>query len=137
MATPPRARAGVRRARPGRGEPARRVEPARAWYAVSCCPTNVARTLAQLPAYLATADDHGVQLHQYADMEIATSLRGGHDIALRVRTDYPSGGAVTVRITGRRRTFRGPCRCASPRGRRVSRHGWSARTGPAVSWPRA
>ncbi|MFH9551870.1 glycoside hydrolase family 127 protein [Streptomyces sp. NPDC017435] len=68
------------------------------WFAVSCCPTNVARTLAQLPAYLATADDHGVQLHQYADAEIATSLQGGHGVALRVRTDYPSGGNVTVRI---------------------------------------
>jgi uncharacterized protein len=68
------------------------------WFAVSCCPTNVARTLAQLPAYLATADDHGVQLHQYADAEIATTLDGGHRVALRVRTDYPSGGSVTVRI---------------------------------------
>lgn len=68
------------------------------WFAVSCCPTNVARTLAQLPAYLATADDHGLQLHQYADAEIATSLVGGHDVALRVRTDYPSGGTVSVRI---------------------------------------
>ncbi|UUU36796.1 glycoside hydrolase family 127 protein [Streptomyces sp. CA-210063] len=68
------------------------------WFAVSCCPTNVARTLAQLPAYLATADDHGIQLHQYADAEIATSLAGGRDVALRVRTDYPSGGCVTVRI---------------------------------------
>ncbi|ADI03938.1 hypothetical protein SBI_00817 [Streptomyces bingchenggensis BCW-1] len=68
------------------------------WFAVSCCPTNVARTLAQLPAYLATVDDDGVQLHQYADAEIATSLAGGHDVALRVRTDYPAGGAVTVRI---------------------------------------
>ncbi|MFF3333853.1 glycoside hydrolase family 127 protein [Streptomyces sp. NPDC002888] len=68
------------------------------WFAVSCCPTNVARTLAQLPAYLATADDDGIQLHQYADAEIATTLAGGHGLALRVRTDYPSGGAVTVRI---------------------------------------
>ncbi|MGY1502601.1 glycoside hydrolase family 127 protein [Streptomyces sp. QTS52] len=68
------------------------------WFAVSCCPTNVARTLAQLPAHLATADDQGIQLHQYADAEIATSLTGGHDIALSVRTDYPSGGIVTVRI---------------------------------------
>jgi DUF1680 family protein len=68
------------------------------WFAVSCCPTNVARTLALLPAYLATADDHGVQLHQYADAEIATSLAGGHGVALRVRTEYPYGGTVTVRI---------------------------------------
>ncbi|MFI1728451.1 glycoside hydrolase family 127 protein [Streptomyces acidicola] len=68
------------------------------WFAVSCCPTNVARTLAQLPAYLATVDDHGVQLHQYADAEIATSLAGGQGVALRVRTDYPSGGTVAVRV---------------------------------------
>lgn len=68
------------------------------WFAVSCCPTNVARTLAQLPAYIATVDDHGVQLHQYADAEIATSLAGGRGVALRVRTDYPSGGSVAVRI---------------------------------------
>ncbi|MGW0944756.1 glycoside hydrolase family 127 protein [Streptomyces sp. NPDC002623] len=63
------------------------------WFAVSCCPTNVARTLALLPAYLATADDHGIQLHQYVDAEIAT---GG--LALTVRTDYPYGGSVTVRV---------------------------------------
>ncbi|MFD3310890.1 glycoside hydrolase family 127 protein [Streptomyces sp. NPDC058694] len=69
------------------------------WFAVSCCPTNVARILAQLPGYLATADDHGVQLHQYADSEITTTLAGGHGVALRVRTDYPSGGQVTVWIS--------------------------------------
>ncbi|MET9834393.1 beta-L-arabinofuranosidase domain-containing protein [Streptomyces sp. NPDC006385] len=63
------------------------------WFAVSCCPTNVARTLALLPAYLATADGHGIQLHQYADAELSA---GG--VALRVRTDYPSDGRVTVRI---------------------------------------
>lgn len=63
------------------------------WFAVSCCPTNVARTLALLPGYLATTDDHGLQLHQYADAEITT---GG--IALRIRTDYPSDGRVTVRV---------------------------------------
>ncbi|MFG2127141.1 glycoside hydrolase family 127 protein [Streptomyces sp. NPDC048751] len=68
------------------------------WFAVSCCPTNVARTLAALPAYVATADDDGIQLHQYADAEIATSLASGRAVALRVRTDYPSGGSVTVRI---------------------------------------
>lgn len=69
------------------------------WFAVSCCPTNVARTLAQLPAYLATADDDGVQLHQYADAELATTLADGQGVALRVRTDYPSGGTVAVRIS--------------------------------------
>ncbi|NEA99309.1 glycoside hydrolase family 127 protein [Streptomyces sp. SID13726] len=63
------------------------------WFAVSCCPTNVARTLALLPTYLATTDGQGIQLHQYADAEIAVD-----GTALRVRTDYPSGGTVAVRI---------------------------------------
>ncbi|TPQ23999.1 glycoside hydrolase family 127 protein [Streptomyces sporangiiformans] len=69
------------------------------WFAVSCCPTNVARTLAQLSGYVATADEHGVQLHQYADAEIVTTLDDGRAIGLRTRTDYPAGGVVTVRIT--------------------------------------
>ena len=68
------------------------------WFAVSCCPTNVARTLAALPAHLATVDDDGLQLHQYADSEITTVLATGRAVALRVRTDYPYGGSVTVRV---------------------------------------
>ena len=66
---------------------------------MACCPTNVARTLASLAAYLATADDGGIQIHQYADSRIATTLDGGRPVGLEVTTDYPSDGAVTVRVT--------------------------------------
>ena len=45
------------------------------WFLVACCPTNVARTLASLAAYLATADDDGIQIHQYADSRIRTTHR--------------------------------------------------------------
>ena len=38
----------------------------RPWFDVACCPPNIMRTLASLPGYLATTDDDGVQLHQYA-----------------------------------------------------------------------
>jgi hypothetical protein len=72
------------------------------WFAVSCCPTNVARTLASLDGYLATADDHGVQLHQYADAEVATVLdgtAGGREAGFTVRTGYPYDGDIAVRIT--------------------------------------
>lgn len=102
------------------------------WFAVSCCPTNVARTLAQLPAHLATADDQGIQLHQYADAEIATTLTDGHDIALRVRTDYPSGGNVTVRIDRSAPARPWTLSLRVPRGRRAPPPTWSSRTGPAV-----
>ncbi|BBH70580.1 hypothetical protein ACTI_72650 [Actinoplanes sp. OR16] len=63
------------------------------WFSVSCCPTNVARTFAGLAAYIATSDDSGVQIHQYA----AASVKVG-DVALEIETDYPVSGRVVVRI---------------------------------------
>lgn len=70
------------------------------WFAVSCCPTNVARTFASLAGYLATADAHGVQLHQYAPSRIATTLDDGRAVRLQVATDYPAEGRVTLTVGG-------------------------------------
>ncbi|WIB62895.1 beta-L-arabinofuranosidase domain-containing protein [Curtobacterium sp. MCBD17_040] len=66
------------------------------WFAVSCCPTNVARTLASLTAYVATVDDDGLQLHQYAEGRIDTTLPDGRTVRLEVATDYPLDGRVRV-----------------------------------------
>jgi DUF1680 family protein len=63
------------------------------WYACACCPPNVMRLLASLPHYLATADDEGIQVHQYADATLRSGAR-----ALRVRTEYPWDGRVEVEI---------------------------------------
>jgi DUF1680 family protein len=60
------------------------------WYACACCPPNVMRLLASLPHYLATFDDGGIQIHQYA-----TSTLG----PVKVRTDYPWDGRVEIEIT--------------------------------------
>lgn len=68
------------------------------WFEVSCCPTNVARTLASVGAYFATADDDGVQLHQYADLDVDTALPDGRHVALAVRTGYPFDGRVVVSV---------------------------------------
>lgn len=67
------------------------------WYEVSCCPTNVARTLASLDSLLATHDSSGVQLHQYASCEITADL-AGDEIHLRVETDYPLEGRIRVAV---------------------------------------
>jgi len=75
------------------------------WFAVSCCPTNVARTLASLSGYVATADDDGLQIHQYADAEIHTVLDDGRAVGVDVSTAYPADGVITVRI---RETPQGP-----------------------------
>ncbi|WP_420793597.1 glycoside hydrolase family 127 protein [Microbacterium thalli] len=66
------------------------------WFEVSCCPPNVARTLASLDAYVATADGDGVQLHQYAPAEIRTVLPDGRVVSLDVGTAYPADGHVRV-----------------------------------------
>jgi DUF1680 family protein len=68
------------------------------WFEVSCCPPNLARTIAALGAYLATADDRGIQLHQYAAAEIRTAAPFGELIAFRVETAYPDDGRIRVRI---------------------------------------
>ncbi|GAA4174454.1 glycoside hydrolase family 127 protein [Gryllotalpicola koreensis] len=68
------------------------------WFEVSCCPTNVARTLASIGLYFATATGDGVQLHQYGDYEIATTLDAGA-VRLRVASGYPFDGGVEVTVT--------------------------------------
>jgi uncharacterized protein len=91
--------------RPGIAAPLDRETPRAAsslrapWFSVSCCPTNVARTLASLDTYLATVDDEGLQLHQYADARISTRLPDGRPVGVEVATTYPDSGRVTVRIT--------------------------------------
>lgn len=69
------------------------------WFHVACCPTNVARTLASLASYVATTDDAGLQVHQYADCRIATSIGSGRRIGVEVSTRYPDDGRVAVRVT--------------------------------------
>ncbi|MCO1657671.1 glycoside hydrolase family 127 protein [Pseudonocardia humida] len=68
------------------------------WFAVSCCPPNVARTLAGLAGYVATADDDGVQLHLYAPATVRTTLPDGRRVAFDVETGYPRSGTVAVRV---------------------------------------
>ncbi|WP_241160989.1 glycoside hydrolase family 127 protein [Plantibacter sp. PA-3-X8] len=70
------------------------------WFDVSCCPPNVARTLASLAAFIATSDDRGVQIHQFASATIDTVIGGEHGGRFRAElvTDYPRSGVVTMRI---------------------------------------
>jgi uncharacterized protein len=68
------------------------------WFAVSCCPTNVARTVASLAAYIATVDASGLQIHQYAPSVIRAALPDGRAVAVHVETDYPAAGSVVVTV---------------------------------------
>jgi len=68
------------------------------WFEVSCCPPNVARTFASLAAYIATADDDGVQVHQFASCAVRTVLPDGTTAAFEVVTAYPADGRIGIRI---------------------------------------
>jgi hypothetical protein len=67
------------------------------WFEVSCCPTNVARTLASVGLYFATASDNGIQLHQYGDYRVSVALAAGN-VTLQVSSSYPAGGTVSVKV---------------------------------------
>ena len=68
------------------------------WFEVSCCPTNVARTLASLSAYVATSDDEGLQLHQYVSGTVEHRRADGRHLCVTIDTDYPHDGEIRVRI---------------------------------------
>ncbi|WP_198586881.1 glycoside hydrolase family 127 protein [Glycomyces xiaoerkulensis] len=67
------------------------------WFDVSCCPTNLARTLASWQTYAASVEGETVSLLQYAPGEVRLALATG-GLALRIETDYPHEGTVRVEV---------------------------------------
>ncbi|MBN2390211.1 MAG: glycoside hydrolase family 127 protein, partial [Anaerolineae bacterium] len=67
------------------------------WYGCACCPPNVMRQIALVGNYLATTDDMGVQLHQYASATIEATV-GDQSIVLQMETHYPWDGHVHVTV---------------------------------------
>ena len=68
------------------------------WYSVSCCPPNVARTLASLASYIATTDTAGLQIHQFTPAQIRCTLPDGRRIEVDIETAYPAEGTVRVNV---------------------------------------
>src|SRR5262245_24605965 len=69
------------------------------WYACACCPPNLMRTIASFPQVIATRDNNGIQLQQFAASEITAAVPGGR-ARIGVATDYPWDGRVDVTIKG-------------------------------------
>jgi DUF1680 family protein len=67
------------------------------WFACACCPPNVMRFLSSWPQYLATADESGFQLHQYATAEVHAPIADG-SVRLAIETAYPWEGVVRVTV---------------------------------------
>ena len=67
------------------------------WFTVSCCPTNIARTLASLPAYVATTSGDELALHQYVTGTVRAAV-AERDVELEMITQYPADGEVGIRV---------------------------------------
>ncbi|GAA5186454.1 glycoside hydrolase family 127 protein [Rugosimonospora acidiphila] len=67
------------------------------WFEVSCCPTNVARTLASVGLYFATATADAIHIHQYGQYQISTALDAG-PVRLLIASGYPLDGAVELTV---------------------------------------
>jgi len=72
------------------------------WFGCACCPPNVARLLAQLPAYFYSTTDDGddgsVFIHLYAASRAQITRPGGGTLTLRQRTNYPWDGDIALTI---------------------------------------
>jgi uncharacterized protein len=70
------------------------------WFGCACCPPNVARLLASLPAYFYSVSEDAVWVHLYAEGAATVDLDGGRTVRLTQRTGYPWDGEVQVSVEG-------------------------------------
>jgi DUF1680 family protein len=68
------------------------------WHDVACCPPNVMRLLASLAHYVATHEDHGLQIHQYLPSDISWERANGQKVKVRLSTNMPWDGQTTIEI---------------------------------------
>jgi DUF1680 family protein len=68
------------------------------WYTCACCPPNLARLVASLSGYAATAGHGGLQVHLYAAGELHTTVDGSA-VHVVVRTGYPWDGRVELTVS--------------------------------------
>jgi DUF1680 family protein len=68
------------------------------WHSVACCPPNVMRLMSSLQTYFVTQDANGLQIHQYGNLQISTSLENTDRLSLSLITGYPWDQQVKVKI---------------------------------------
>jgi DUF1680 family protein len=68
------------------------------FFDVTCCPPNVLRLLAALPAYFYTTSAEGVWVHLYGPSKVRWHLPDGRPLALEQQTDYPWSGDVRLEL---------------------------------------
>jgi DUF1680 family protein len=72
----------------------------RSWFECACCPPNLLRLVAALPALLYGLGEDTVHVHQYASSRARLEV-GGRPVELRQRTRYPWDGEVELVVEAR------------------------------------
>ena len=105
--------------------PSRATASGAPWYACACCPPNLMRTISSWQQRLATTDDGGIQLHQYAAGEIGARRARRARSGSASTTDYPWDGRSRSRSLETPDATLDARRCACPAGaiRRDARGG--------------
>jgi DUF1680 family protein len=67
------------------------------WFDCACCPTNVARTLTSLGKYIYFIRDNEIFINLFINNEVTFEL-DGKPVSLSIKTDYPVGGLVRIRV---------------------------------------
>ncbi len=68
------------------------------WFGVSCCPPNIARTLASLGNYMYAIDQNTVYVNLFISSRLEADLSIGN-VQLELHSDYPADGTVKIEVT--------------------------------------
>jgi DUF1680 family protein len=63
-----------------------------------CCPTNLLRTIAELPNYFYSRDELGVWVHHFGGSTLDTRLDDGTRLELTQKTEYPWDGKIVISL---------------------------------------
>jgi hypothetical protein len=69
------------------------------WYDTTCCPPNLERTFASLPAYFYSTANDGLYVHLYDNSELRWKLDSGNPIKVTQTTRYPWERDVALRVS--------------------------------------
>ena len=69
------------------------------WYDTTCCPPNLERTFASLPAYFYSTGKDGIYVHLYDASTMDWHLEDGTGLKIRQETNYPWSGDVKLTVT--------------------------------------
>lgn len=67
------------------------------WFAVACCPPNIARTLASLGQYIYSVGEESIYLNLYISNETIVHVKD-QDVTIKIETEFPNCNEVKVEM---------------------------------------